>query len=53
MNNAFLIQYEESRNNKGRKTKVDGGKKKVLKEFATLANTIGDCTGTKEEFGPN
>jgi hypothetical protein len=26
MNNAFLIQYEESRDNKGRKTKVDGGK---------------------------
>ncbi len=53
MKNAFLIQFEESRDNKGRKKKVDGGKKGVLKEFVVLANTVGDCTRTKEEFGPN
>jgi hypothetical protein len=38
---------------KAERQKLMEEKKKVLKEFATLANTVGDCTGTKEEFGPN
>jgi hypothetical protein len=49
MKNAFLIHSKESRDNRGRKREVDGGK--VLKEFTMLANIVGDCTRTKEELG--
>jgi hypothetical protein len=33
--------------------KVDGGKIRVLKKSITLANTIGDCIETREEYEPN
>ncbi len=49
----FWYNMKRVETTKAERQKLMEEKKKVLKEFATLANTVGDCTGTKEEFGPN